>query len=158
MTAADLLATLRRRGVQFEVREDRLRLRAPEGAITDDDRTLLRQHKPQILRLLHRDCVLEVHGREENPIPAVSIGFLIAERAGIFLAQVQAFWSRLSEEWAEVEHLPIPPLSLPGVMPAPGTCQLCGGPNEASRTFRCAVCVEAVNLMLAGLDDGASCA
>src|SRR5712664_3741459 len=78
----------------------------------------------------------------------------VERRAAVFRAQVEAYWRRLGEEWAAAKHLPIPPLSLPGVVATSGACELCGEPLMAGRTFRCTPCVEAITLMLARLTAG----
>ena len=54
MTAAELLAELRRRGVKLTVNGDRLRYEAPRGALTPELLEAMRQHKPELLRLLSR--------------------------------------------------------------------------------------------------------
>ena len=52
MTARDLLAEARRRGATFLIDGDRLRLRAPAGAVPPDLREALSARKPEILKAL----------------------------------------------------------------------------------------------------------
>jgi len=52
VTAALLLAGLRRRGIDLRAEGDRLRWRAPQGVVTPDDVGRLRDAKPELLRLL----------------------------------------------------------------------------------------------------------
>jgi hypothetical protein len=49
MTAAPLLADLERQGFRFELRGDRLKVRAPAGALDDSAVKRLRRHKPQLM-------------------------------------------------------------------------------------------------------------
>lgn len=62
MTALALLAELRRRGVVLEASGDRLRYRAPSGALTAELRAALAAHKDALLEVL----------RETSPAPAES--------------------------------------------------------------------------------------
>lgn len=52
MTALALLAELRRRGVVLEASGDRLRYRAPAGAMTAELRAALAAHKAELLMML----------------------------------------------------------------------------------------------------------
>ena len=52
MTAAALVADLRKRGVALAVAGDRLHWRAPKGVMIDEMREALRRHKPQVLEIL----------------------------------------------------------------------------------------------------------
>ena len=79
----------------------------------------------------------------------------IEARADALRRQVEEYWSRLGEAWAEAKHLPIPPLSLTSVVASADACELCGEPVTDGQTFRCWVCVKAVNLMLARLSEEA---
>ena len=54
MTAAELLRELRRRGVKLTVNGDRLRYEAPRGALTPELLEAMRQHKPELMRMLAR--------------------------------------------------------------------------------------------------------
>jgi tubulysin polyketide synthase-like protein len=51
MTAVEVLQTLQARDIQLMVEGDQLRYDAPEGAITEEMLTLLRQHKAALLAL-----------------------------------------------------------------------------------------------------------
>ena len=53
MIAADLISRLQARGATLQVRGDTLWVR-PRRVLTDDDRTLIRRHKPQLLITLRR--------------------------------------------------------------------------------------------------------
>lgn len=52
MNARALLEDLRNQGVCLEVDGERLMVDAPAGAITDEIRTNLAEHKPKLLKLL----------------------------------------------------------------------------------------------------------
>ncbi len=65
MNAEMLLADLRARGATFEVRAGNIIVRARRGAITEADRALLRQHKPDLLRLL------AARAGQDRPRPAL---------------------------------------------------------------------------------------
>jgi len=52
MTAPELLTNFQQRGIVLIPAGDRIRYRALTGAITDVDRTVLREHKAEILALL----------------------------------------------------------------------------------------------------------
>lgn len=60
MTAAALLADLRRRGVHLEPDGGGLFYRAPKGILTAADRDALRQHRDKLLALLLDEAALEV--------------------------------------------------------------------------------------------------
>jgi hypothetical protein len=52
MTVPELLATLRRAGIEVSVREDRLRIEAPRGAVTPEIHRALVDHKPELIAAL----------------------------------------------------------------------------------------------------------
>ncbi len=52
MNPQELLADLERLGVAYSVEGQHLRLEAPRGAISDEMRQALKEHKPQIVELL----------------------------------------------------------------------------------------------------------
>jgi amino acid adenylation domain-containing protein len=52
MTATELLSELEARGIELWAEGDRLRFRAPEGALTSDLRERLAQHRTEVLALL----------------------------------------------------------------------------------------------------------
>ena len=52
MTALDLIASLRDRGVNLTARGDRLRIDAPKGVLTDTLRATLRDRKADVLEAL----------------------------------------------------------------------------------------------------------
>jgi hypothetical protein len=49
VTARELLATLRRSGIELTVHGGRLRVEAPRGAVTPELRRELREHKPELI-------------------------------------------------------------------------------------------------------------
>jgi hypothetical protein len=55
MTAADLLADLKTRGVVVSVADGSLRVQASRGVLTTADRAALIEHKPALLTLLRAD-------------------------------------------------------------------------------------------------------
>jgi hypothetical protein len=52
VTARELLASLRRSGIEVSVREDRLRVEAPRGAVTPEIRQRLADRKQELIELL----------------------------------------------------------------------------------------------------------
>lgn len=54
MTAAELLQALAARGVRLKVADGRLSVRAPKGALTDEIKAALRDHRPALLRIISR--------------------------------------------------------------------------------------------------------
>ena len=54
MTADETLAELHRRGVILEPNGDRLRYRAPQGALTPELREAMAEHKGEILSTIRR--------------------------------------------------------------------------------------------------------
>jgi hypothetical protein len=55
MSTLDFLQDLENRGVVLSPRNGKLKVDAPVGALTDDDRTLLSQHRTELLDLLIDD-------------------------------------------------------------------------------------------------------
>ncbi|MGH8161756.1 MAG: thioesterase domain-containing protein [Gammaproteobacteria bacterium] len=68
MRAAGLLAELRELDVQVELEGDRLRLKAPKGALTDDHRRQLREHKAEIIEFLNEAGQLAGQQRAVVPL------------------------------------------------------------------------------------------
>src|SRR5262245_29846083 len=54
--AVELLADLQRRGVTIQAHDDKLRVR-PKGCLTPAEQAAVREHKPQLLRLLTRPTI-----------------------------------------------------------------------------------------------------
>ncbi|MGH8161757.1 MAG: thioesterase domain-containing protein [Gammaproteobacteria bacterium] len=65
MRAAGLLAELRELDVEVELEGDRLHLKAPKGALTDDHRRQLREHKSEIVEFLRE---AREHARQQRAI------------------------------------------------------------------------------------------
>jgi len=63
MNAQQLLADLERLGVTYSVEGQHLRLEAPRGAISDEMRQSLKEHKPQIVELLSQRQLAPGTGR-----------------------------------------------------------------------------------------------
>ncbi len=100
MTAAALVADLRKRGVGLAVAGDRLHWRAPKGVMIDEMREALRRHKPQVLEFLttHRQGDVPTEWREGvaklttmAPLPGLQ-----PERWQVLVADARKF----VEEWA----------------------------------------------------------
>jgi hypothetical protein len=54
VTATDLLTGLLARGVRFDIHGDRLRVDAPVGCLTDQDREVLKVYRAELLELLRQ--------------------------------------------------------------------------------------------------------
>ena len=54
MTIQEILTTTERAGIVLSAVGDRLRVKAPSGALTDDLRATLAEHKPALLDVLFR--------------------------------------------------------------------------------------------------------
>jgi hypothetical protein len=61
--AANLLQSLRERGIQLRKRGDKIRITAPQGSITPETRQQLAALKPEILRLLDAEQSEPAHGQ-----------------------------------------------------------------------------------------------
>jgi TubC N-terminal docking domain len=70
MTAAELLADLRRRGVALAPKGDRLSVDAPKGAVTDELRRSITDHKADLLALLEAGAATAELGRIEADLTA----------------------------------------------------------------------------------------
>ena len=68
MTAVEVLTTLRHHGVTLPPSGDRLRVDAPQGALTDDLQQALREHKAALLDLIElwEERVRRFGAREEG--------------------------------------------------------------------------------------------
>lgn len=129
MTAAALLADLRRRGVELRAEGDRLRWRAPRGAVTPADLARLRAAKAELLRALAQD---EELGLDSAPIVEVR------ERT---LRAVLVHSARYGEAWLVVDPCMLPKLALeeggrPQARPvllAQDVARLQGKPEDAIR-------------------------
>jgi hypothetical protein len=69
MTLTALLGDLRRRGVELTADGDRLRFRAPVGALTQEERTALSDRKTEVLAILRGETVILIapSGGLSNP-------------------------------------------------------------------------------------------
>lgn len=118
MTAIELLAQLRGRGVIIEAKGERLRVEAPKGAMTPELREALTAHKLEVLALttIAED---EIAWRVAAMLPQIPnsgpVPFLIARQV------------------ANAE---------------PGGCHSCGEPLMTDNSYRCGPCSRAVNLAL----------
>jgi hypothetical protein len=79
MTAARLLAGLRRRGAIVQVVSDRLRLNAPVGVVTAADRAALAEHKAELLAML-RGSIARVERVDSGLLRAPQTGCLRVQR------------------------------------------------------------------------------
>ncbi|HVC35367.1 MAG TPA: hypothetical protein VNL16_17785 [Chloroflexota bacterium] len=68
MTALDLLADLRSRGIELQTDGDQLRYR-PADALTEADRALLAGHKAELLLLLAAESVSPTRRHLDGPTP-----------------------------------------------------------------------------------------
>src|SRR5215467_4429007 len=57
--AAELLVDLQRRGVTIQAHDDKLRVR-PKGSLTPAEQAAVRDHKPELLRLLSQPALPRV--------------------------------------------------------------------------------------------------
>lgn len=87
MTATEILADFSKQGVQLWVEGDQLRYRAPKGAITPTVRTLLSEHKTEIVALLRQH-------HQEGGSPAPQIVHALDQRYAPFPLNdmQQAYW------------------------------------------------------------------
>jgi hypothetical protein len=132
VSAAELLATLRARGVEVRAAGDRLRFR-PVAAVTADDLTALRTHKPAPLALLVDLDELERDGTAAR-LRAIAATLTRGEHerlraeaaAGDRLAELMVAVLAAPRERVEVLRCP------------------CGGivwaPDSSGRRERCAAC------------------
>ncbi|GAB3456751.1 non-ribosomal peptide synthetase [Streptomonospora sediminis] len=72
----DLLAELRAAGVHLWADGDRIRFRGPSGALTDDQRAVLREHRADVLALLAEQDTAELvpdPGSRHEPFPLTDV-------------------------------------------------------------------------------------
>ena len=82
MGPTDVLAELKRRGVEVAVEGDRLRFR-PQAAVTTDLRAALVQHKAELLTLIaggEADVAWRIEAMRRQIRPGPYIPFLVARR------------------------------------------------------------------------------
>jgi hypothetical protein len=72
VTAAVLLAVLRRRGIEVIANNGTIRAR-PRARLTDVDRVALRQHKADVLTLLDTECDERGAGLPASPCEACGL-------------------------------------------------------------------------------------
>jgi TubC N-terminal docking domain len=103
--AEDVLAELRRRGVQVEARGDVLHVEAPRGMLSPELVQSLRQLKPELLRLLRRVApVPGTVGEALGGVAEVQPSLLVAEVCAMPLEEfaraglVVEVWSRVLGE------------------------------------------------------------
>lgn len=56
MTAATLLSELKQQGVYFSVIRDGLTVKARKGVLTEKLKSVLKEYKPELLRILRTSC------------------------------------------------------------------------------------------------------
>ena len=87
MTAAELIRSLRDRGVTVDVAQDRLRVDAPKGVLTDEVRDALVRLKPDVLR--HLRAASDQRRREAHDRLCIGCGSFSLAHPGR-----QCFWCR----------------------------------------------------------------
>lgn len=77
MTAAEILVECRRRGIELRPDGDRVRVRAPAGALDDNLRAGLREHRAELVRMLSPEEreLSETAARDlDGPLPCEQCG------------------------------------------------------------------------------------
>ena len=118
MSAADLIAELRLRGVAVQATGDRLKVDAPKGTITPELHEALKDHKLEIIALL-------MTGDTE-----------IAWRAAVMASQIPA-----------EGYVPLL-VAREAVEPEPGHCISCGNRLNADERYICSLCGRAKNVAI----------
>jgi hypothetical protein len=119
MTAPQLLAALRARGVEVLTDGDRIGTLPPAAPLTAQERADILRLKSELLGLLSAAA---------------------PERAAIFRRQVA--------EWVPAARPGVPVLALDGVASRAGWCISCGVRLTPGQAWRCAVCLAAVHIAL----------
>jgi hypothetical protein len=150
MTARELLATLRARGV--EVRTDGRRIGCiPKGAVTAEEREQIRRCKRDLVALLTSPQADQVEAGQAPSVRGEISDEQFAQRVEAFEAQL-AEWTAAGRTGAGRWTVPVVPvLALPGVIPTAGGCVSCGVALAAPEGWRCATCLAALYLAL-GMD------
>jgi hypothetical protein len=124
MTAAELVETLRARGVTLEPRGDKLRL-APASAVTPEEVEALRLHKaevlvlltapPPFLPLLDRETVREVLGpHADDPHAVACLAWDVRDElravereigSGVIAARPRLVRNRPLADWLDLDEL-----------------------------------------------------
>lgn len=76
MTALALYRDLKARGVGFEVDAGKLRVDAPAGELTQEDKVKLKELKPMLLKVLYRVERAEGEGRRFDAKPSRHRGYM----------------------------------------------------------------------------------
>jgi hypothetical protein len=103
MRAETILSTLRRRGIRLRADGDQLVVEAPEGVLDESVRAAIRDHKPELLRLVSRQAANEgSHRPADDGNGARLLWWRIAvELAGRTVAEIDAPSGRTMDEWQE---------------------------------------------------------
>ncbi|HHY94540.1 MAG TPA: hypothetical protein GX513_05965 [Firmicutes bacterium] len=145
MTPSDLLAGLKGRGITLQPEGDALRYSAPKGAMTDDLRAAIREHKAALLALLSAGQAGQV---EAQSSPAPRIPDNVAEEIGRIEAEALALGWTHEELWEPrfwnigtdgVNRPGLAAVMFPGYRIAEVTQKavvLLAGPREHRLTFR----------------------
>jgi hypothetical protein len=137
--AVALLDRARAAGLTLEAAGDKLRV-SPGDRLTPELADALRAHKAEVLAALAGPRP----PRPPDPVPVP----VVALDPGAFTVRVAAFRAQVAA-WTTRGHPGVPLLALPGVSQVQvGQCIGCGDALPAGRTWRCAVCVAAVEAVL----------
>ncbi|MEW5935109.1 MAG: hypothetical protein AB1816_16145 [Bacillota bacterium] len=92
MTPSDLLAELKRRGITLRPEgADAIRYTAPKGAMTDELRALIREHKAALLALLSAGST----GQEEavsSPAPGIALALSLQPDGTCYCCKGSRWW------------------------------------------------------------------
>ncbi|MGE5618092.1 MAG: hypothetical protein ACM3US_02410 [Sphingomonadaceae bacterium] len=151
-TVIELVADLSRRGLILEVAGNKLKIRGPRPLLTPNVLEVLREHKPEIVRLLSQkegtdgrnaavDAAVSGPGAQPVAQPPQPLDPEVAWRVEIMRPQVPRTG-------------PIPFLVARDVAPQPDCCLSCGDPLPEGRHYRCAPCQRAVEIVLNEVREG----
>ncbi len=158
MTAAALVAELRRAGAVLTVEGERLRVNAPRGALTPERSAVIAAEKGTLMAFLvaeadaltldRLDVALSDDGAEPEPPPAAdpSLAQTVANARALDPSE-RAVWREeivAGLRWAEAGHAPDPNLAhdlaaLRVLVPL-GTCLRCDAPCPATNRHWCVNC------------------
>lgn len=127
MDAVALLRTLREAGCELQAEGDRLRVNAPKGVLTDELRSLIRQHKPELLRLLAPVKASRIEESATLPLSGVTFALSLRRDGTCYVCGGSRWW-----------------LSVYGVL----VCCLCHPPPAPELVSRYLTGEEAANLVL----------
>lgn len=91
MTPSDLLAECTRRGIALRPEGEAIRYSCPKGAMTDELRSLIREHKAALLALLSAGSTGQ-EGAVSSPAPTISLALSLQPDGTCYCCKESRWW------------------------------------------------------------------